>query len=135
VSPEEQLGGEPEPRPFLEDGSEFGISEDAFREMDEESQHELMLEWFRQNFEDPHNELPFKEGGGNLFLWGGPFDAKEVMSDKFGHIVNESVADAIVTEIERNGVLEWAPTSSSPYYDNTSPMTDRIAIGNRWKNL
>jgi len=40
----------PEPRPFLEDGSQFGISAAAFKEMDEDEQRQLMVQWFDWNF-------------------------------------------------------------------------------------
>ena len=32
-------------RPFLEDGSQFGISQDAFAEMEPAEQRELMIQW------------------------------------------------------------------------------------------
>ena len=46
-------------RPFLEDGSQFGISQDAFAEMEPAEQRELMIQWFLNNFEDTQNETPW----------------------------------------------------------------------------
>jgi hypothetical protein len=41
-------------RPFIEDGSQFGISQAAFAEMEPAEQRKLMIQWFFENFEDPN---------------------------------------------------------------------------------
>jgi hypothetical protein len=37
-------------RPFMEDGSQFGISQATFAEMEPADQRELMIQWFFQKF-------------------------------------------------------------------------------------
>jgi hypothetical protein len=104
-----------EPRPFLEDGSQFGISREAFEEMDEDEQRESMLQWFHQNFEDPVNGNALWDGETKeyVYLWGGPYDAQEQLWDKFGDIVSEALIDEVVREIQRDGIVDWAPGSTA----------------------
>jgi hypothetical protein len=125
----------PEPPPFLEDGSQFGISHTTFEEMEEDDQRELMVQWFYENFEDPANgSVPWDgETKEWLYLWGGPYDAREELGDKFGDIVSEELIDAVVTEIERTGTVDWAPINSSPFYrgdtESDTPASERPGEG------
>lgn len=54
-----------EKRPFLEDGSQFGVSRTQFRRMRKAEKRERMVQWFRQNFEDPAERTSYvsAEGG------------------------------------------------------------------------
>jgi hypothetical protein len=123
--PEELFEHLPEPRPFLEDGSQFGISRAAFETMDKDEQRELMRDWFFQNFEDPVNSTPRDdETREYIFLRGGPYDAKEQLWDKFGEVVSEELIDKTADEIERDGTVEWAPASNSPFYYDGRPDED-----------
>jgi hypothetical protein len=123
--PDELFDDLPEPRPFLEDGSQFGISRAAFKAMDEDQQRGSMQEWFFQNFEDPANSTPRDdETKEYIFLWGGPYDAREQLWDKFGEIVPEELIDAVADEVERDGPVEWAPAPHSPFYDDGRPDED-----------
>src|SRR5271154_773105 len=94
--PDELFDDLPEPRPFFEDGSQFGVSRAAFETMDEDEQREFMRDWFFQNFEDPVNSLPHDdETKEYIFLWGGPYDAKEQLWDKFGEVVSEELGRVV----------------------------------------
>jgi hypothetical protein len=105
-------------RPFIEDGSQFGMSRETFEQMDEEEQREAMVEWFHQNFEDPANSTPWDgENKEYMYLWGGPYDANEQLSDKFGNIVSDELIETVAKEIENDGIVDWAPRSSSPFYE------------------
>lgn len=98
-----------EKRPFLEDGSQFGVSRSAFRRMRKAEKRELMVQWFHQHYEDPaqHTSYISAEGG---YLWnhGGPYDAREELATMFGDIVSESLIEEVAEEVEADGVLEWA---------------------------
>ena len=41
--------------PFLEDGSQFGVSRTVFRKKRTAEKRELVVQWFHENFEDPTN--------------------------------------------------------------------------------
>ena len=93
--------------PFLEDGSQFGVSKEAFRRMKNADKKELMLSWFFQNFEDPAERTPYESAeGGYQWIWGGPYDAREQLDSMFGELVSESLIEQVVELIERNGT-EW----------------------------
>ena len=65
-------------RPFIEDGSQFGVSRSSFRRASKARKRELMIEWFNQNFEDPAERTPYESAeGGYQWIWGGPYDARE----------------------------------------------------------
>lgn len=106
-------------RPFIEDGSQFGISREAFAEMPEEEQRELMIEWFKFNFEDPVQEMP-RIDGEYVYPWGGPFDAREQLYEKFETLVSEELIESVVEHVERDGV-DWAPTSRGEFYEHPEP--------------
>jgi hypothetical protein len=70
----------------------------------------LMVQWFFENFEDPGECMPWDEGA-YMFVWGGPFNAREELEDVFGDVVNDEALGKAVAKIEERG-WEWAPHSS-----------------------
>jgi hypothetical protein len=109
-------------RPFIEDGSEFGISRTDFRRAPKTRKRELMIEWFGQNFENPAERTPYESAeGGYQWIWGGPYDAREQLSDMFGKMVPESLIEDVVEELEDDGITDWAPTPSPDDYDQNEP--------------
>ena len=107
-------------RPFIEDGSQFGVSRSVFAEMAEEEHRELMIEWFHFNFEDPVNETPRLDGE-YVYLWGRPFDAREQLWEKFEDLVSEETIESVAKHVERNGTGDWAPTSRGQFYEHPEP--------------
>jgi hypothetical protein len=116
-----------EKRPFLEDGSQFGLSRTAFRRMRKDEKRELMVQWFRQNFEDPAEKTSYvgAEGG---YLWnhGGPYDAREQLFDMFGEIVSEKLIEEVAEEVEADGITDWAPTHDD--YQDDELLTDAPSL-------
>ena len=77
----------------------------------EDDRVELMVEWFRENFEDPANQLPFESAsGGFQWLWGGPYDAIEELEAAFPD-ASERELKAAVEAVEAAGTLEWSANS------------------------
>jgi hypothetical protein len=108
--------------PFLEDGSQFGISRTAFRRTRKAQKRELMLEWFGQNFEDPAQSTSYVTAeGGYLWNHGGPYDAKEQLFDKFGDIVPEFLIDEVVEDVEEDGLTEWAGNPRGEGHEDYEP--------------
>jgi hypothetical protein len=106
-----------EKRPFLEDGSEYGVSRTAFRRMRKDEKRELMVRWFHQNYEDPAQRTSYVSAeGGYLWNHGGPYDARDELSDMFGKIVSEKLIEEVVEEVEAEGLTEWAPTHDDDDY-------------------
>jgi hypothetical protein len=100
-----------EKRPFLENGSQFGVSRTAFRRMRKDEKRELMVQWFHQNFEDPAQRTSYVSAeGGYLWNHGGPHDAREQLFDMFGEIVSEKLIEEVAEEVGAEGISEWAST-------------------------
>ena len=101
----------------------FGPSEDDPKEdwadLDEEEQIERMVSWFNRMFEDPQNQTPYamdKDSPYNYeYIWGGPYDAAEELTDHFAGIVSESAIEKAVESVQdQDGTYEWAPSSNHP---------------------
>lgn len=106
-------------RPFLEDGSQYGISESRFIELEPSDQKELMLQWFFQNFEDPANQTPWDgEDKEYVYIFGGPYNAEEEIQSKFAGLVPDSLIAEVAEEIQADGTVDWAPNPNSSYYDD-----------------
>ena len=79
------------------------------RNLDDDAAVETMVEWFQANFEDPAEGTPFDEGE-YVFIWGGPYDAREELECAFS-TAPEHVIKMAVERIEEDG-WEWAPAQS-----------------------
>lgn len=71
-------------------------------------QRELMIQWFEANFEDPANSTPHDEGE-YVWIWGGPYDAREQLYSKFDGVASEALIEEVAEEVEREGITNWAP--------------------------
>jgi hypothetical protein len=101
--------------PFLEDDSQLGISRSAFRKMRKAEKRELMVRWFHQNYEDPSQRTPHDEGE-FVYIWGGPYDARDELSAKFGDIASEALIEEAITEVQEDGTFDWAPVRKDSDY-------------------
>jgi len=81
-----------------------------------EDQTEAMKEWFFAHYDDPVNVCPYESReGGYQYIWGGPYDVREALSDNFSGRVSDEVisqcADEIINEhscYEWSGLPDWA---------------------------
>ncbi|MEQ9518550.1 MAG: hypothetical protein RLN89_03825 [Parvibaculum sp.] len=97
------------------DESEDDDSDDAD---DRQARIDALVEWFHGHYEDPAHRLPYESAeGGYQWIYGGPYDAREELSDNFQD-EPEDIIEAAVAEIESEGLLEWAPVSSPDDYDH-----------------
>jgi hypothetical protein len=88
-----------EKRPFLED---FGVSRTQFRRMRNDQKRELMVKWFRQNYED---------GSAEDYDWrwkNGPCDAEDELFNKFGDMASLKLIASVAGEVEAGGITDWA---------------------------
>jgi hypothetical protein len=93
-------------------------------EEDTEGQIEMMREWFFERFEDPAERTPYESAeGGYIWIWGGPYDAQEVLGDEFGGTVSDALIEELVGQLERECVL-WAPKEKPGDYDD--PIYDDV---------
>lgn len=105
-------------RYYSDDDFEVGLTPSALKRLGRERQKEYMRYWFRRMFEDPANETPYNSAeGGYLYIWGGPYDAREELYDEFGRIVPEDRIEEVVAEIEADGIVDWAPGPHHPDHE------------------
>lgn len=111
---------------ITQDSSSEDDDSDEDDETDPEKQTAIdkLVEWFHQNYEDPANRLPYVSAeGGYQWIYGGPYEAREVLSENFPDEA-EDVIEAAVEEIEADGLTDWAPVATAEDYDqpdNQSP--------------
>lgn len=102
-------------RYYLEDDAEAGITRSQLKKLGRQRQIAYMQAWFRRYFEDPAHETPYESAeGGYLYIWGGPYDAHEELEAEFGQFVPFGRIDEAARELERGGLVDWAPTSHHP---------------------
>ena len=76
------------------------IAEEHLRGADPEFQKEAMKEWFLSKFENPVEHTPYESAeGGYIYIWGGPFDAEDVLGDEFGGIVSDETIEECAREL------------------------------------
>ncbi|MCW3797375.1 hypothetical protein OMW55_06090 [Sphingomonas sp. BN140010] len=102
-------------RYYTIDDPEHGVTHTELGAMPPDEQREYMLSWFRGMFEDPANETPYQSSeGGYLYIWGGPYDAREEIEGQFHDVVSQETMEDVIDELERSGITEWAPGPKHP---------------------
>ncbi len=104
------------------------LSADEVGELDPDQQYEYLLAWFFHYYEDPAHDTPHESAeGGYQYIFGGPYDAEEELSNKFGDAVSEEVMQRVVDRLQSVG-FEWAPSDNHPAraYENEdeTPLED-----------
>ncbi|WP_395647272.1 hypothetical protein [Terricaulis sp.] len=104
---------------------EFGLKATAADQAEsQEARVERMVDWFYSQYEDPAERTPYESAeGGYQWIWGGPYDAAEVLWDEFPDEEQEAI-DAAVEEIESDGIVEWAPRERPDDYDPPEQWPD-----------
>jgi hypothetical protein len=85
---------------------------DDFEGMTIEEAVEIIKEWFFENFEDPAHSTPYESAeGGYQYIWGGPYDARDVIANIFADTASDELIEAAIKEIESYG-WEWVPNET-----------------------
>lgn len=92
---------------------------------DREVQMDVMRTWFIQNCEDPAERTPYESAdGGYIWIWGGPYGAREELESEFSGVVPDDVIEELSSDLD--GICwEWAPTEKPGDYDEF--LADDIA--------
>jgi hypothetical protein len=103
--------------------------------LDRAERIEAMVDWFRENYEDPAQHTPYESAeGGYQYIWGGPYEAREELSEYFSDADEEDI-EAAMEIIEEDGTFDWAPADSRIAPDDldddddapaTQPLADRL---------
>lgn len=95
----------------------YPISKDRLREAKADYQIEVMKDWFHQHFENPVEITPYESAeGGYIYVWGGPYDAREELESEFDGVVSQKAIGRLVDELEE-GCSEWSGKPTSEDYD------------------
>ena len=96
------------------------ISKDYLHKSESDFQKEVMREWFFQNYEDPAENTPYESSeGGYLYIWGGPYDAREALSDEFRELVPEELIENLADELEAQSP-DWSGKPSAESFNDYS---------------
>ena len=69
-------------------------------------------EWFLENFEDPVHSSPYDgREGGYQYIYGGPYDAREIIEIVFTGVVSEDAIQAAIDEVEGEAT-DWTSNSN-----------------------
>jgi len=70
-----------------------------------EEQRECVTAWFHQNYEDPVHRLPLdnEDETGYAWIYGGPYDAREEIQERFEGVVPDEVLEGAIENIEFEG--------------------------------
>jgi hypothetical protein len=86
-------------------------------DVDDDEKVERMVKWFFKNYEDAAERTPFESAeGGYQFIWGGPYDAREVLEEMFGSNTDEKLIEQAANEIDNQG-SDWVPVPHESDYE------------------
>ncbi len=84
-----------------------------FEGLSEDKCIELVKDWFFDNFEDPvHHDMHISAEGGYQYIWGGPYDASEILYEAFEEVLSEEIIKAAINDIESDGTYNWTVAST-----------------------
>lgn len=82
----------------------------------EDPRVQVLLDWFGEHYEDPAERTPYVTAeGGYQYIYGGPYDAGEVLAENFPN-EDEAVIRAAVAAIEADGLTDWTRTPQPEDY-------------------
>ncbi|MBM3632187.1 MAG: hypothetical protein FJX03_00545 [Alphaproteobacteria bacterium] len=86
----------------------------AFSDMPTSLQKEMMRQWFLKRYCNPVDNTPYDSGeGGYQYIFGGPFDALETLSDQFSDLVSDDFIAETAKELEKEfDIYDWAYTDA-----------------------
>jgi len=105
----------PIPDYYTSDG--HAVSAEVLPRLSDDEQRGVMETWFRERYEDPAERTPYESAeGGYIWIWGGPYDAAEVLGDEFSGKVDQETIDSLAEDLASE-CWDWAPTPRPDDYD------------------
>jgi hypothetical protein len=84
------------------------VPPEDFEGLSKEECIDIVKEWFGENFEDPvHNDMYITAEGGYQYIWGGPYDAREIIWEAFEKVLPEETIEAVIEDLESDGTTNW----------------------------
>lgn len=106
---------------------DYGLSaeppDDDDDDDDRQSRIDALVEWFFERYEDPAHRLPYVSAeGGYQWIYGGPYDARDVLGDNFSD-EPEDILEAAIDQIEVEAT-DWSPVPGPEDYGELEPPDD-----------
>lgn len=99
---------------------------------------EKIATWFFENFEDPAESTPYETAeGGYQYIWGGPYNARDVIENVFADTASEKLVTAAIEAVELHG-HEWVPNGhriQPPDDDADSPQNTEAAFAEMHRRI
>jgi hypothetical protein len=90
---------------------------------------DAIIGWFLTNFEDPVHETPYESAeGGYQYIWGGPYETRDIIESVFAGRVDQSVIEEIIGRLESE-TSEWVPSSNRRQAPEPDPFEDDAETG------
>jgi hypothetical protein len=123
------------PRPAILDAWEevqhdpLTIPPDNFSGMSLDDAVEIITAWFYENFENPVHRTPYESAeGGYQYIWGGPYETRDIIENVFADSASPEIIDAAISELENDSDV-WVPSShrQQPPDDDELPEAPNVA--------
>ena len=86
----------------------FEPNQEWLRNASPVEQKTAMWRWFATHYADPTETVPHDDEGNFLYTDGGPYDARALLSKRFGACVPSEVLDTFIESVEAEAGREWA---------------------------
>lgn len=103
---------------YLSLNDKRGVTESQLKRLSKKKQIEYLTYWFDEFYEDPIYETKQDEDGDFIWNHGGPFNAKEALTEEFEDFIREDRIEEAVELVEITGTSEWAPSWRHPQYED-----------------
>ncbi len=92
------------------------ISASEFRKLPKEAKIDVMRTWFGERYEDPVHGSPWVDGV-YVYIYGGPYDATEVLQEEFSGLASEETIEELASELD-NECSAWTQTRNGSDYED-----------------
>ena len=83
--------------PYYDLETERSFTPNKLKGATPEIQKSAMRHWFNSNYENPANRTPYESReGGYIYIWGGPYDAREELESEFGEFVSRELIEELI---------------------------------------
>jgi hypothetical protein len=107
------------------------ITDHQLSRADRETQLDVMKHWFFANFADPVEETPYDSAeGGYQFIYGGPYEPREELENKFYGVIPDELIEELSTELESRS-YEWTGHSKD-FRDEEDDLVDSVATAPKY---
>lgn len=100
------------PKPFDEAQHESISDIPNLQGLSDEEIIDAIKSWVLENFEDPVHDTPHDSSeGGYQYIWGGPYETRDIVETMFGDAVSEAIINEAISELE-DETSEWVPNGN-----------------------